>query len=583
MVVMRCQAVLLCCLSLASAHLCQAADDPILARHLRRPVAMAKAGGRLVVANRRSGTVTLIDRRSHRVVREIEAGRALSDVVALPGSDVVLVTDEAGHQLLGIRTGTEPGVVWRLGVPRSPVSVEVSEDGRRIVVASLWSRRMALLAVDDEGPTRRPRLVRTVDLPLAPGRVLELPGGRWLVAATFGSRLAICDPELKLPPVIRPILGINVGQMALSSNRRHILLPHQLMDAKAETTRDGVHWGGVMLNVVRTVPVASLESDPARMQSRLGLDYVGIPDRAAGDPAAIVLGHNDLRVVVLSGVHELVTSTDGIQYYGRQPLPAGPSSVVLDDRGRRAWVASRFADSVSLVSLDPLEVLETIELGPSPELQSRDRGEQLFHDARLSSDGWISCRSCHTRGHTNGGRSDTLGDGGFGAPKKVLSLLGSAQTGPWAWDGSARSLEDQVAKSVRLTMHGESLSDSQVVDITTYLRSLPPAPSLAAARQTRDLEVLKRGRSVFVRSGCISCHAPPTYTSAATYDVGLADESGRRRFNPPSLRGVSQRDAYFHDNRASSLADVIGRFRHGLDAPLTPRDCTDLLHFLESL
>ena len=98
--------------------------------------------------------------------------------------------------------------------------------------------------------------------------------------------------------------------------------------------------------------------------------------------------------------------------------------------------------------------LATISLGPRPEPTAADRGERLFYSAKLSHDGWMSCHSCHTDGHTNSLLSDTLGDGSYGAPKRVPSLLGVAATGPWTWTGSIARLEDQVRKSIATTMHG---------------------------------------------------------------------------------------------------------------------------------
>ena len=80
-----------------------------------------------------------------------------------------------------------------------------------------------------------------------------------------------------------------------------------------------------------------------------------------------------------------------------------------------------------------------------------------------------------------------------------------------------------------------------------------------------------------------SCHQPPTYTSDATYDVGLKDENGRREFNPPSLMGVSQRERLFHDNRARSLRNVFKRHRHQLEKPLDEKALNDLVSFLCSL
>ncbi|HND53507.1 MAG TPA: hypothetical protein PLV92_13955, partial [Pirellulaceae bacterium] len=66
------------------------------------------------------------------------------------------------------------------------------------------------------------------------------------------------------------------------------------------------------------------------------------------------------------------------------------------------------------------------------------------------------------------------------------------------------------------------------------------------------------------------------------FDVGLADERGERRFNPPSLLGVSQRDALFHDGRARSLEEVVGKFKHAeIDVPESDRPA--LLAFLRSL
>ena len=549
---------------------------------VRRPVdiVVSPTGRQVLVANRRSGSVSVIDRGSRRVVAETIIGRRLSALATVPGHDWVLATDEAAGELIAVACGKQLEVAWRVPVSGCPVAVAVSADGRRAVVASLWSRRLTLVDWTADGDGRP---VRTLDLPFAPGRLLELPDGRWLVAATFGGRLAVCDSHLERSPLVRSLLGHNIGRMTLTADRRGVLIPHQLLDAKAETTRAGVHWGGVMLNVIRTIPIDAIAAGSDQLDSRLGLDYVGIPDRAAGDPVSISLGRDNLRVVLLSGVHELVTSTDGIQYYGRQSVGLGPSALVLDADGTQAWVAGRFADSVSLVQLAPLETLVTVPLGPPTRLTAADRGEQLFHDSRLSSDGWISCRSCHTRGHTSGGLSDTPGDGGFGAPKKVLSLLGSGATGPWAWNGEVTTLAEQVAKSVKLTMRGGTIETRRADDIAAYLESLPTAPSLAHARGTYDEAVAARGKIVFRRVGCSKCHVPPLYTSRRTYDVGIKDELGRRRFNPPSLRGVSQRERFFHDNRARNLGEVIDRFGHGLDKPLEAGDRADLLRFLESL
>jgi cytochrome c peroxidase len=200
-------------------------------------------------------------------------------------------------------------------------------------------------------------------------------------------------------------------------------------------------------------------------------------------------------------------------------------------------------------------------------------------------DGWMSCHSCHTDGHTMGLRSDNLGDGTFGAPKRTPSLLGVRETGPYAWNGSLATLEEQIRKSVENTMQGpRKLTDEEVSDLAEFLRSLSPPAGLAELQAPgMTPELVERGEVVFADHGCAGCHQPPTFTSPGTRDVGLVDELGVRRFNPPSLRAVSQRSAFFHDNRAVSLADVFTRWGHQVPEDIPAEDVEALVAFLCSL
>jgi YVTN family beta-propeller protein len=255
----------------------------------------------------------------------------------------------------------------------------------------------------------------------------------------------------------------------------------------------------------------------------------------------------------------------------------------VDEKQRRVYVANTFSDSISVVDLHEAKVVAEIALGPAVQLSSAQRGEVLFHDARLSQDAWFSCHSCHVDGHTSGQLNDNFTDGSFGTPKRVLSLLGAADTGPWAWGGHIETLEDQTRRSITGTMQGKAPTADQVRDLVSYLRTLPAPPPLAKARNTVEPDAVQRGRKVFVRHKCNTCHTPPTYTSAKAYDVGLKEEGGAGHYNPPSLRGVSQGGPYFHDGRARTLADVFTRVRHQLADDLSAEELADLLRFLGSL
>jgi cytochrome c peroxidase len=259
---------------------------------------------------------------------------------------------------------------------------------------------------------------------------------------------------------------------------------------------------------------------------------------------------------------------------GRRPV-----DVAVAPDGEFAYVADSLDDTISVVAIATGQRPSTIALGPRPELSSADRGERLFSAARLSHDGWMSCQSCHTDGQTNGLASDTLGDGSYGAPKRVPSLLGVAATGPWTWTGSKPSLEDQVRQSIATTMHETKVDDAQVADLTAYLGSLVPPKGLRDA----DEAAIARGGEVFRSQKCAGCHEPPEYTTPRTYDVGLVDEVGNRAFNPPSLRGVGRRDAFLHDGRARSLREVFAAERHPRGLELSPREIDDLVAFLGTL
>ena len=110
-------------------------------------------------------------------------------------------------------------------------------------------------------------------------------------------------------------------------------------------------------------------------------------------------------------------------------VPAGSRAIQLWDSGVSHYFLKLFGRPVRASACECERVSEpgvaqVLHLLNSPEIH-----------AKLAHDGWFSCHSCHTDGHTNSRLNDSLGDGSFGAPKRVLSLLGVNDTAPWAWNG----------------------------------------------------------------------------------------------------------------------------------------------------
>jgi cytochrome c peroxidase len=284
--------------------------------------------------------------------------------------------------------------------------------------------------------------------------------------------------------------------------------------------------------------------------------------------------------IALAGVGELAFAPKLGEPWQRLTVGTRPTAVAASAKGR-LYVADTFGDTIVSVDLDTTKVLMQVALRPAPQRDAADRGEMLFYDARLSHDGWFSCHSCHTDGHSNGLLADTLGDGSYGNPKRVLSLLGVKDTGPWAWNGSKAILEDQVHSSVDTTMQGAKLNAAHAIDLIAYLRTLQPAPALGRFAPLSSAAV-QRGREVFRQQECARCHVPPSYTSPKVHTVRRS-ETENISLSPPSLRGVSQGGPYFHDGRVATLREVFTRERHQLWGNISPQDVEDLLALLHEL
>jgi YVTN family beta-propeller protein len=584
-----------CALLITSSNITVAADSTFKpTAQLRRPGALVVGNDHAFVANRKSGTVSVINLKTKSVESETLVGRRLSDLVGLPTTNLLVALDDDRHQLILLQTtGSKLRVVQRLDVPHSPVRLQLSTDGKLCAVTSLWSRRVTLIDLQEsnfESQAKElilPKLTvrKTLDMPFAPRLSKFLADDkRLIVTDAFGGNMAVIDvANRKL--LSRPTLaGHNIRGLAIGHGGRELHVTHQSLNGNSTTTHENVFWGGVMKNFVRSIPLDQLLTSINVGNPPDGSLYpLGHPSGATADPGAMLVTPRGEAALLLTGVNEIALRRRPREPFVRRKVGQRPTAICLSTDEQTIYVANTFDDSISQIDLDTLKVTATISLGPQPKLTSAERGERLFFDARLSLDGWYSCHSCHTDGHTNGLLNDNFGDNYFGDPKLVPSLLGVGQTHPWAWNGKAVSLDKQIVKSITVTMQGEKPSEQTVHDLTAYIKTLEPPPGLAVARGNVDQKQITAGRLVFQKRGCVDCHAAPKYTTGAVYDVGLADKSGNKEFNPPSLLGVSQRGPFFHDGRATTLRDVLTRFKHSLEQPLDAAELQAILAFLKSL
>lgn len=574
------------------------ADESQIRQH-RRPVALVLVNEdrQLAIANSRSGNISLVDLDQKKVVSEVAVGKRLSDVITTTDPQRILTTDEESHELIAVRLSLEGCTVEkRLTVSPYPVSVRINGEGTRAYVASLWSRTITVVNLTAWMTSADPGnevILRQIRLPFAPRVQLvvdvrdqqkRIPSRselslKLVVADAFGSKLAVVDPESGQIASVREIPAHAIRAMQLHPTRPRLLLTHQMLSRSAQTSFDDVHWGNLMVNCLRSLDLTDVLEPKSDLLNKGNLDFLGAPERGAADPNGFAFKPNGSVVVAISGTDELIDD-DGTHLYPRRvKVENGPTAMVAESAGDHAFVVNTLSDSITVFKLKQPAIVATISLGPRPEETAIDRGERLFKSGRLSHDNWLSCSSCHVDGHSNGLFNDNQTDGTIGTAKRVLSLRGVADTAPYAWNGRFATLAEQIENSVHSTMHGEPLTDEQTSELEAYLRTLPPAPAV----RSDDKPSIKRGEALFEELDCRRCHEPPTFTSSRIVDVQLKDERGNSKFNPPSLRGVSQNGPYFHDGRAQNLEAVFTQFGHQLDRELSHDELADLIAFLNSI
>lgn len=560
---------------------------------VRRPIGILETESRdmVWVANRETGTLSQIDVPGQRVVAEQRVARSLSAVRTL--REWCLLLDREQNELLLSSEADPFRVLVRHPVARDPVSIAVIDHLGVISVASLWSRRITLLKIDYVKQPPRLQTIAVFDLPFAPQEQCLLWDDHVLVADAFAGQLAVVDVSSRKIVSIQQINGHNIRGLARTWDGDEVVLTHQLLYPIGETKQSHITWGGVITNVLHTLPIRRLtesrnldESRPERIHGSMW--PLGEQGRAAGDPGPVACNVSGDVFVLFSGVNEVARKRKGEQHLTRTPVGLRPAGMHFNEFRNRMLVANTNDDTVSVINPLDMSVTSTIRLGPPVVKNPQQQGEDLFYDARLSFDGWYSCHSCHSNGHSNGLLNDNLGDDTFGTPKRILTLLGTGLSEPWAWNGSQSDLKNQIRKSVELSMagpgkHAPPFDDQAQEALTAFVALLPPAPGISVVRENVNEPSRQRGEKLFNKIGCSTCHQAPSYASPLKFQVGLSDETGYKEFNPPSLRGVSQRGPFFHDNRAKQLRDVFEEHDHAGAADLKSTELDDLVEFLRSL
>tara|TARA_R110002049_G_scaffold47902_1_gene138342 strand:- start:28980 stop:30875 length:1896 start_codon:yes stop_codon:yes gene_type:complete len=558
----------------------------------RQPVSMVILDGeQALVATKRTGEIYQFDI-ANRTVRLLisEEERQFGRMIKLE-PDTVAVADERNDEVVIYRRSDQTG--WTLdgtvSVRGMPGSLCYDESESQLWVSSVWGQRLLRFSYSADSSVK-PVLMQTIDLPMCGGRVLCLPDEDLvLVTDAFGCDFVMIEQTSGDILNHDQLYGHNICELTAFDGGESVLFPQQLLNGLAAALQTDITWGNFLSNNLRWIRTDQL-AGAAGKEIYNGSRFVpiGTVGNGAGDPTSMAVHGNQIAITI-GGTNQVALGTFDSRQFDFVDVGFRPIDCEYSDDGRSLIVVNQFSDSLSVIDIANFET-EHVPLGKLRPPTRVELGERLFHDSTLSHDGWMSCQSCHSGGHTNGLLTDNFTDNTYQSPKRVLSLLGQAETAPYSWAGTMQTLEDQIAFSIKSTMASDHAVRPEAVEqIAAYVRTLPRPPSLAEARGTdvkskRLAHQVRRGRQFFESAGCTDCHRKPLFTSDETYDVGLADERSMRHFNPPSLIAVSQRrNALFHDARAKSLREVVFEANHQMPDDTTNQQRRDLVQYLNSL
>lgn len=289
------------------------------------------------------------------------------------------------------------------------------------------------------------------------------------------------------------------------------------------------------------------------------------------------------------------------------------------------------------LAAEPLLPLPAQHLDPA----KVELGRALFHDKRTSSDGTVSCASCHA--FATGGsdaRRVSVGAGGAAGTRNSMSVFNLAHQSVVNWDGRSasvaqlferlvtarpilngsweavlRTAQDDPALAGRFkAIYRDGVSKDNYVDAAvTYIMSLT-TPSRVDRFLKGDAAALsadeRQGYAEFKAAGCAGCHSGIAAGGNSMARFGVAEDyfaDKRRRglpvgepdngrfnvtkdpadmhvFKVPSLRNVALTAPYFHDGSAATLDEAVeAMFRFQLGRRTEPGERRRIVKFLEAL
>lgn len=539
---------------------------------------------------------------------------------------------------VGVFDGADgvPTPVTTLEVGPEPFGIVADDERRRVYVSVSIADEIVEIDADSL------EILRRWSVPGEPRGLALHPSGAALFAVSFRSReLRRLDLEVSdaisevvaLPDMVSWTDRTNVlrltGDPAVAPNGELVHVPGVYLNVLQAIPTIG-NIGSYYAETAQPVPVVvAVPLDDAAVPAPSDaavisvIDYEATPAVAGAPSGVAVSPDSELLAVSIQGADAVVVvgadhdtsdsrrlrrAREGAQYsgwwfrggrhIGLEPravasigAPAGPQSVVFTGN-REAWSYGFLARAVSQIDvgdLDPigdslrftpgtkkLALPISFEVAPEVLPLEVEAGRRKFYsatDPEMTRPGMaVSCALCHVDGRDDG-LTWTFDIGARQTP----SLGGLvSMTEPVRWQGQRETVVENTIQTARGMSGSDLISHTTATKVAAYI-DWARAPDAIVV----DNDIIMRGRAVFERIGCATCHAGPALTDNVAYEMFGLDNVRTR-----SLIGVGASAPYLHDGSAETLRDVIdlaAAGRMGAPFTLSNADYEDLTRYLESL
>ncbi len=590
-------------------------NSPVYAGRSNSLMDVSSDGSRLLVVNSDNGTLSVVDTKERKLLREIKVGQKPEGVTWIGKAPLAAVT--VYKEDLVVFIDTEKGqIVHKLAVADEPYGIVANEDGTRAWVTHEYPGLVSEIDLKER------KVIRTMPAgSFLRGIALHNDDKRVYVTGFYTAELHAID--LASGKVVDSWKGQTRDNLSrnvvLHPKRPKAYLPH--IRSRIDVI-DGAGSIFPQVTIYDTIPPNGTKRRTSfAMDTFNGVYVTTNPWEAALTPDGkrlfvVYAGTNDMNVCRVIDDDYKEIQTIGL------PLTVGqnPRAVRVSPDGKLLFVSNTldFAVGIYDATSDRPRLLGTVKVCEPPQTPEWVRGKVLFSIAnqQTSRPRWIACASCHPDGHSDG-RVWQNPEG----KRKTTPLMGVAHTHPLHWSADRDEVQDFEYTIRGRLMQGFGLLRGPIKPKEGFK---PTELEEKMSGRSDDLDALaiytnsfeftlsphnpapgklfveaERGKKLFFSKevGCAVCHSGPYYTDSSLqkpfklHDVGTGrddpTEKMGTKYDTPTLLGIYRSAPYLHDGSAKTLRDLLTvcnkEDKHGKASHLEAKDVDDLLAFLKAL